>query len=57
MSLRARVWVVSAAFALTGVAVALLGAALPAMLTEWRLSDRSGAWLLLSSYGGSTHGA
>ena len=52
-----RVWVVSAAFALTGVAVALLGAALPAMLAEWHLSDRSGGWLLLSSFGASTLGA
>ena len=45
------------AFLLTGVGTALLGAALPAMLAEWHLSDRSGGWLLFSSFAGSTLGA
>ncbi len=46
-----------AAFVLTGVGVAVLGAALPAMLAEWNLSDRGGGSLLLSSFAGSTLGA
>ena len=45
------------AFALTGVATALLGAALPAMLAQWHLNDRSGGWLLFSSFAGATLGA
>ena len=57
MKVRGSAWAASTAFALTGVAVALLGAALPAMLAEWRLSDRSGGWLLLSSFSGSTIGS
>ena len=47
----------SLAFLLTGVATASLGAALPAMLVGWQLSDRSGGWLLFSSFAGSTLGA
>ena len=45
------------AFLLTGVGTALLGAALPAMLGQWHLSDRSGGWLLFSSFAGATLGA
>lgn len=45
------------AFVLTGIGTALLGAALPAMLAEWHLSDRGGGSLLLSSFAGSTLGA
>ena len=45
------------AFLLTGVATAVLGAALPAMLAEWRLSDRGGGGLLFCAFVGSTLGA
>ena len=45
------------AFILTGVGTALLGAALPAMLSEWHLSDREGGSLLLCAFAGSTLGA
>lgn len=47
----------SAAFALTGVGTALLGAALPATLHAWHLSDNRGGLLLLAAWGGSTSGA
>ena len=47
----------SITFLLTGVGTALLGASLPAMLAEWHLSDRSGGWLLFSSFAGSSLGA
>ncbi len=47
----------SLAFTLTGVGTALLGAALPAMLAECHLSDRSGGTLLFSAFAGSTLGA
>jgi fucose permease len=45
------------AFLLTGVATALLGAALPVMLKEWHLTDTTGGSLLLLAWGGSTCGA
>jgi fucose permease len=45
------------AFLLTGVATALLGAALPVMLKQWSMNDRSGGLLLLLAWGGSTGGA
>ena len=57
MSRRLGNLVLSTAFILTGVGTALLGAALPAMLAEWHLSDRSGGWLLFSAFAGSTLGA
>lgn len=47
----------SVAFGLTGVGTALLGAALPATLHAWRLSDSRGGLLLLTAWGGSTSGA
>ena len=56
---RASVWrhgLVSAIFGLTGVGTALLGAALPATLERWRLSDQSGGFLLLAAWSGSTAG-
>ena len=46
-----------ATFVLTGVGTAMLGAALPAMLAQWHLSDRGGGSLLLSTFAGSTLGA
>ena len=48
---------ISAAFVLTGIGVALLGAALPAMLAEWHLSDRDGGSLLFSAFAGTMLGA
>ena len=53
----ANTFALRAAFVLTGVGTAVLGAALPAMLAEWHLSDRGGGSLLLSSFVGSTLGA
>jgi fucose permease len=47
----------SIAFLLTGIATALLGATLPVMLQEWRLTDAGGGSLLLLAWGGSTCGA
>ncbi len=47
----------SLAFLLTGVGMALLGAALPAMLSEWQLTDRTGGTLLFSAFAGTTVGA
>ncbi len=57
MNARLHALLLSAAFLLTGVGTALLGAALPAMLAEWHLSDRNGGWLLFSAFAGSTLGA
>lgn len=57
MSRKVQPFVLSAAFALTGVATALLGASLPAMLQEWHLTDAKGGWLLFSSFAGSTVGS
>jgi fucose permease len=45
------------AFCLTGVGTALLGACLPAILHEWRLSDSRGGLILFAAWGGSTMGA
>ncbi len=53
---RAR-FVLGFAFLLTGMGTALLGAALPALLAEWHLSDRTGGSLLFSAFAGSTLGA
>ncbi len=47
----------SLAFVLTGIGVALLGAALPAMLVQWHLNDRSGGSLLFSAFAGTMCGA
>ena len=44
-------------FGLTGVGTALLGATLPAILHDWRLTDARGGLLLLAAWGGSTSGA
>lgn len=52
-----RRWLFNVAFGLTGVGTALLGAALPATLHTWRLSDNMGGLLLLAAWGGSTSGA
>lgn len=56
MKVRARTRLLFVAFLLTGVAVALLGASLPAMLREWHLSDQAAGMLLFSSFAGSTLG-
>ena len=44
-------------FALTGVAAALPGAILPAMIRHWNMSDRRAGVFLLLSWSGSTCGA
>lgn len=54
---RLRAVSLSAGFLLTGVATALLGAVLPVLLREWRITDGSGGTLLLLAWGGSTCGA
>lgn len=57
MTGRAREYIHSLAFGLTGVGTALLGATLPATLHDWNLSDSRGGLLLLAAWGGSTTGA
>lgn len=56
MKVRVRTGLIFATFLFTGVGVALLGAALPAMLREWHLTDRAGGLLLFVSFAGSTLG-
>lgn len=56
MNPRLRAGIIYAAFLLTGVGTAVLGASLPAMLREWMLSDRTGGLLLFCSFAGSTAG-
>lgn len=57
MKMQANTLLLRIAFFLTGIGNAVLGAALPAMLLQWHLSDRSGGTLLFSAFAGSTLGA
>ncbi len=49
--------VLSAVFTLTGIATPLLGAALPALLVHWRLSDRDAGSLFFLAWLGAALGA
>ncbi len=51
-----KTFLLSAIFLLTGIAVALPGAVLPAVLQQWGLTDRRGGLLLLLMWSGSTSG-
>jgi len=55
-ALRDRVGVY-AGFAATGIALALPGALMPAMLARWGLGDARGGWLLFCFFAGTTAGA
>ena len=54
---RASTAVLSSIFVLTGVGTALLGSALPAILSHWSLSDRDGGYLFLLAWLGASLGA
>ena len=55
--LHASTFVLLVVFALTGVGTALLGSALPAMLSHWSLDDREGGYVFLLAWLGSSLGA
>jgi FHS family glucose/mannose:H+ symporter-like MFS transporter len=56
MTARSRTLILSWAFLLTGVGVAVLGASLPAMLHQWQLTDRRAGLLLFADFAGSAMG-